>query len=117
MLADKHLYIADGHHRYTTCLNYRKEIIQALRHRARHDHPANFCLFVLIAMQDPGLIILPTHRVVAADGLDAFYLEGFREAAGWHIARSSIPSSVAIRSIRLEQDLPGRLRPACHGRL
>ncbi len=42
---------------------------------------ANYCLFVCIAMQDPGLIILPTHRVLAAAGLEDFYLEKFREAA------------------------------------
>jgi uncharacterized protein (DUF1015 family) len=81
LLADKHLYIADGHHRYTTCLNYRKEIMQGSGVPLAHDHPVNFCLFVLIAMQDPGLVIMPTHRVIAAEGLKDFYMERFCEVA------------------------------------
>jgi uncharacterized protein (DUF1015 family) len=81
MMADKHLYIADGHHRYTTCLNYRKEVSAARGVALDHNDPANFALFVLIAMQDPGLIILPTHRVVAAASLETFYLEKFEDAA------------------------------------
>jgi uncharacterized protein (DUF1015 family) len=84
MMADKHIYIADGHHRYTTCLNYRKEISAAQGTALGHNDAANFALFVLIAMQDPGLIILPTHRVVAAASLESFYLEGFVNAARKH---------------------------------
>lgn len=80
-MADKDLYIADGHHRYTTCLNYRKELSEKRGVPLEHNDPANFALFVLVAMQDPGLIILPTHRVVAAEGLEGFYLEGFIEQA------------------------------------
>jgi len=81
MMADKHIYIADGHHRYTTCLNYRRELSAAAGQPLDHNHPANFAMFVLIAMQGPGLIILPTHRVLAAASLNNFYLEGFCEAA------------------------------------
>ena len=81
MMADKHVYIADGHHRYTTCLNYRREVSAQRGTALDHNDPANFCLFTLIAMQDPGLIILPTHRVVAATSLENFYLEKFCEAA------------------------------------
>lgn len=83
MMADKHLYIADGHHRYTTCLNYRKEAGGGRLLDPRD--PINHALFVLIAMQDPGLIIMPTHRVVAAAQLDDFYLERFKEVAGKHM--------------------------------
>ncbi len=81
MMATKHLYIADGHHRYTTCLNYRKELSAARGTPLDAHDPANYALFVLIAMQDPGLIIMPTHRVIAAESLDEFYLDKFRQAA------------------------------------
>ncbi len=81
MMADKHVYIADGHHRYTTCLNYRREVSAHAGTALDHNHPANFCMFVLIAMQDPGLIILPTHRVLAAASLENFYMERFIKAA------------------------------------
>ena len=64
------VFIADGHHRYTTALNYRNE-------RLAHDHSdpgaANFCLFVLVSMQDPGMIVLPTHRIVR--GMTGYSIE------------------------------------------
>jgi len=61
-LRDRPVFIADGHHRYTTAVNYR----DALREREgiSDDHEANFVLFALVAAEDPGLIILPTHRIV-----------------------------------------------------
>jgi len=60
------LVIADGHHRYETALNYRNEM------RAQHlDAPAdaafNFALATFVSMSDPGLVVLPTHRLVRDD--------------------------------------------------
>jgi uncharacterized protein (DUF1015 family) len=59
----KQLYIADGHHRYETALNYREEL-QAQR-SLPVDDPANFVLMTLIDIDDPGLVVLPTHRLLA----------------------------------------------------
>ena len=72
-LRDTPVFIADGHHRYTTAMNYRDSLgdIPA-------DHPANFVTFVLVAMDDPGLIILPTHRLIS--GLGDFDFAEFVEA-------------------------------------
>ncbi|OLD09769.1 MAG: hypothetical protein AUJ09_00215 [Firmicutes bacterium 13_1_40CM_3_65_11] len=57
------LYIADGHHRYETALNF--------RNKQRVDHPEapadaafNYVLMLLVDMADPGLTILPTHRLL-----------------------------------------------------
>jgi uncharacterized protein (DUF1015 family) len=63
MAAKRGLVIADGHHRYETALQYRDEM------RSRYpDAPAdaafNYRLVALVAMEDPGLVILPTHRLV-----------------------------------------------------
>ena len=62
-LGDVPVYIADGHHRYTTTMNYAK----ALRDTGKidADHEANFVLFALVARNDPGLLVLPTHRLVS----------------------------------------------------
>jgi uncharacterized protein (DUF1015 family) len=79
LLREKHLYIADGHHRYGTCLNYRAEIAAQHGGALPGDHAANFAMFVLIAMQDPGLIVLPTHRVAA--NLTDFSIDGFLSSA------------------------------------
>ncbi|MEI7766085.1 MAG: DUF1015 domain-containing protein [Phycisphaerae bacterium] len=81
LLAEKHLYIADGHHRYTTSLNYRKELSERRGVPLSHDDPANFAMFVLVAMQDPGLIIMPTHRVIATESLTNFSMAEFIKQA------------------------------------
>lgn len=57
---DRKLYIADGHHRYETALNYRNSLGPDLP----SGHPANFTMMYLCSMRDPGLIILPAHRLL-----------------------------------------------------
>lgn len=61
---NQRLFIADGHHRYETALNYR----QWLKDNGNDfddNHPANFIMMYLCAVEDPGLIILPTHRLLS----------------------------------------------------
>ncbi len=59
VLADAPAFIADGHHRYTTALNYR----DGLPGQIDAAHEANFVMFVLVPSDDPGLLVLPTHRL------------------------------------------------------
>ena len=57
------LYIADGHHRYETALNFRN--YQRQRHpEAPADAAFNYVLMLLVDVRDPGLSILPTHRIL-----------------------------------------------------
>jgi uncharacterized protein (DUF1015 family) len=63
VLEPKTFYIADGHHRYETSLNYRDEMRQRYPHHSS-DAPFNFTMATLVAMDDPGLVVLPTHRLV-----------------------------------------------------
>jgi uncharacterized protein (DUF1015 family) len=72
-LAGEDIFIADGHHRYTTALNY----LQSLG-PIPTDHPARRCMFVLVSMSDPGLVIGPTHRVLG--GMKGYSFEAFTEA-------------------------------------
>lgn len=60
-MGPKPIFVADGHHRYETACNYRKQIAEMGELDA--EHPANYVLMVCIAMDDPGLIVLPTHRL------------------------------------------------------
>ncbi|MDD2890538.1 MAG: DUF1015 domain-containing protein [bacterium] len=53
LMDPKSLLIADGHHRYETSLNYMKE-----------NPNAKFIMATFIAIEDPGLLILPTHRAM-----------------------------------------------------
>jgi uncharacterized protein (DUF1015 family) len=58
------LYIADGHHRYETALAYREER-RAAASDWTGDEPEDFALVALAAVDDPGLVVLPIHRVTA----------------------------------------------------
>ena len=72
-LASKPLYIADGHHRYDTALVYRREQ-QTLSPALAADDPSNYVMVTLVDFNDPGLIILPPHRLLR--GLPAASLDG-----------------------------------------
>lgn len=61
LLADKPVFIADGHHRYETALNYRDWL--ASRQSLDPQHPANFVLTMFVSMADSGLVVFPTHRL------------------------------------------------------
>jgi uncharacterized protein (DUF1015 family) len=67
LLFERPVFIADGHHRYETGLKYLEERKAAGEVRDA-DAPANFILMMLVSMADPGLIILPTHRLVSGVG-------------------------------------------------
>lgn len=80
ILAGKDVFIADGHHRYTTAINYLTE--QEQQRAVPADDPARRCLMVLVAMSDPGLVIWPTHRVLG--GMRAYTLGEFLAAMASH---------------------------------
>ncbi|HTU25979.1 MAG TPA: DUF1015 domain-containing protein [Pirellulales bacterium] len=62
VLGPKAVFIADGHHRYETACNYRDELA-GKQGPLRPEHPANYVLMMFIGMNDPGLLVLPTHRL------------------------------------------------------
>jgi uncharacterized protein (DUF1015 family) len=62
-LRGERVYIADGHHRYETALAYRDEA-RATARGWTGEEPENFVLMALTAAGDPGLLVLPTHRMV-----------------------------------------------------
>lgn len=72
-LRDERVYIADGHHRYETALTYAGE------RDAAPSSPERFVLTYLCALDDPGLRILATHRVVTGgrSALDAAIARSF----------------------------------------
>lgn len=62
LMGPKPIFIADGHHRYETACNFRQQMIDELG-ELPSDHPANFVLMMCVSMSDPGMIVLPTHRL------------------------------------------------------
>jgi len=62
-LRDVPAFIADGHHRYTTARNYYLQLAES--NEIGEDHEAGFVMFALVARDDPGLLVLPTHRIIS----------------------------------------------------
>ncbi len=60
-MAERDVYVADGHHRYETACTYRDEL-QA-QQSLDSQHPAQYVSMTLVGSGDPGLIVLPTHRL------------------------------------------------------
>jgi uncharacterized protein (DUF1015 family) len=91
---EKTLYIADGHHRFGMACAYRDAMRQ--KEGATGPRPYDYVLMGFVAMQDPGLCIFPTHRLMKQpQGFDA---AGFLKALEpWF--------DVA----RVENDLPARV--------
>ncbi|MFT3786111.1 MAG: DUF1015 domain-containing protein [Tepidisphaeraceae bacterium] len=87
---DKKIYIADGHHRYTTALHYQQQMIEKNGGQPLPaDHPANYCLMVLVNAADPSLLILPTHRLVK--GLQNWNLDAFLKRIEPHFEITRTP--------------------------
>ncbi len=102
-MRDKKLVIADGHHRYETALNYRNEQRAAGGDKGLGQSPGpavppyEFAMMTLVNMDSPGLVILPTHRVV--HGLQSFSSATFREAASKYFSVEEVDPSVdAVRA-------------------
>jgi uncharacterized protein (DUF1015 family) len=83
-MSDKKLIIADGHHRYETALNYRDERRAADSSKGQSAAemgaaPYEFVMMTFINISSPGLVILPTHRLVHS--LSSFSEADFRSSA------------------------------------
>ncbi len=120
-MADKKLIIADGHHRYETALTYRNE----MRNQGKPDlgAPSERVMMSFVNMDAPGLLVLPTHRVVfGMDGFDiakigAKLQENFEvETPGTHNGRCRRSGAVASGRQRHDRSAGGylvwRLPPA-----
>ncbi len=75
-LRDKPLFIADGHHRYETAINYRNLRMSENPHHTGNE-PYNFIMMFITNMFDEGLVVFPTHRLV--HHLERFDLDGLLE--------------------------------------
>ena len=92
LLRDRPVFIADGHHRYETAINYRDGLIAA-GNLAGPDSPPNFVMMMFVGMSDPGLVILPTHRLVS--GLTSLTKEDLKNALGKHFALEPVGQGAA----------------------
>jgi len=91
ILADSRIFIADGHHRYTTALAYRDlRREQATETGETPVDPAyDFVMMALVNLDDPELLVMPTHRVADATG-------DFEPAAFW----SALESTFVVEEVQ-----------------
>ena len=82
VLADRELLIADGHHRYETARVYEQEVGGEGAH--------SYVLMFLCSLQDSGLTIFPTHRLLT--GLDENKRAALRKAIEDHFEVSEVPA-------------------------
>src|SRR5205823_3451547 len=78
---DAELLIADGHHRYETMQAYAEEVGGEGDHR--------YMLMCLVALEDPGLTVFPTHRLVS--GLDERRRAALEQALARDFAQEEVP--------------------------
>ncbi len=70
LLKGQRLYIADGHHRYTTAITFMKECERDGTFSSYPSNPHKYVMAYIVDTTDPGLLCLATHRVVKVKGLD-----------------------------------------------
>ena len=61
---NENILIADGHHRYETALNYKREEREKAGDNWTGAEAANGVMMMCVSMNDPGLVVLPTHRLI-----------------------------------------------------
>ena len=67
VLAGKKILIADGHHRYETALEYQRRMREKFP-SLKDEAPYDFVMMALVEFRDPGLLMLPTHRLIRSFG-------------------------------------------------
>jgi len=105
-MRDKKLVIADGHHRYETALNFRNECRAAAGGDSNPQAPYEFVMMTFVNLNDPGLLVLPTHRVVHS--LASFSADEFQKLSGRSFAVEEIdPAIDADRATALLRERGG----------
>jgi uncharacterized protein (DUF1015 family) len=97
LMAEKKVIIADGHHRYETAMDYRNE--RAASEPGRTGASYDYVVMTFVNMDEPGLVILPTHRVVS--GLPGFDKDLFLRSAFPYFTVEQAAAADATRLLAL----------------
>jgi uncharacterized protein (DUF1015 family) len=98
-MKDSRLFIADGHHRYETAMNY-KNFLAETDADFSDTHPANNIMMYLCSMEDPGLIIFPTHRMLTRIAPDVMASLTDRAADYFKVETFQIDTDVSEASVK-----------------
>ncbi len=99
LLGQQPIYIADGHHRYETALNYRNRLAE--RGALSSLHPAQFVMTMFVSMADEGLLILPTHRLFR--GLPALHSDELRQRLSDYFETRMVGEGIDLAHLVWEQ--------------
>jgi uncharacterized protein (DUF1015 family) len=88
-IAAGELLIADGHHRYETARAYAQET-------GAHEGPHQYALMCLVALQDPGLAIFPTHRLITGLEDDSERQDALDGAIREHFDVEELPDEASL---------------------
>ena len=91
LLASKRIFLADGHHRYETALAYRR-LLEEQHPGLPADGGHHYILMFLCPMNDPGLFLFATHRLV--HGVEGFSLAGFLERLGRYFSVETLAEDI-----------------------
>lgn len=94
--ADRKLYIADGHHRYETAINYRNWC----REQNWYNPGSEYIMMMLVDMAHPGLVVFPTHRMIR--DVENFDGEKLLSACEKYFAREEYPSVENMNEVLTE---------------
>jgi uncharacterized protein (DUF1015 family) len=113
MLADQPLYIADGHHRYESALAYKRARRAGARSPAEEAY--DFVMMTLVDFTDPGLVILPAHRLVR--GVAPSLLDALPERlkACFEVEEAAFKGEFAVAIDGILAEKKGEVRLAMYG--
>lgn len=98
IMADKRIFIADGHHRYETAMNY-KQVREKEDSGYRKENPSyDYVMMTLVNLYDPGLVVLPTHRLVKK--IDPGAIPGLLENLGHNFLLEEFEQGKDTKSIK-----------------
>lgn len=104
VMSDKKIFIADGHHRYETALNFAKE-------KAADGHPEyNYIMMTMVNLYDKGLVVFPTHRLV--NNVDDLNLEKMVNDLSEDFEVKTLPAGTVLDDFLTKLEETGQQMPS-----
>ncbi|MHB1458956.1 MAG: DUF1015 domain-containing protein [Armatimonadota bacterium] len=95
-LEKQSILIADGHHRYAAALAFRDEMRKSAG-TINLEAPYEYVMMTLVSLDDPGLVVLPTHRMIR--NLESFNASAFINQLSEHFEISEIAADTLTQSV------------------
>lgn len=101
VLDGEQVVIADGHHRYETAVNYRDEMREK-NPDYEEDEAFNWRMTFMVPVEDPGLVVLPGHRLLLKEAIKEGHLEELED----HFETQELSIDEAQGFLEKNEDMP-----------